>query len=56
LQRGALKKAEQEGLEKARYDQKRAIAKNLLAGMDDAAIAKLTGLSETEIKLLRAGQ
>ena len=67
LQRGALKKAEQDGIEKGRaegreeglvegrYDEKLAIAKNLLEVMDDAAISKVTGLSEGEIRKIRTG-
>ena len=57
LQRGALKKAEQDGLKKGReqgrHEEKRVIARNLLAVMDDAAIADITGLTVQDMQIIR---
>ena len=57
LQRGSLKKAEQDGLKKGReqgrHEEKRVIARNLLAVMDDAAIADITGLTVQDMQIIR---
>jgi predicted transposase/invertase (TIGR01784 family) len=53
-QRGAISKARKEGIEQGRRDMQRAIARQLLSGMDDDAIAQLTNLSVDEIQRLRS--
>lgn len=55
LQRGAMNKAREEGREEGGRQAALAIARNLLAVLDDATIAASTGLSAAEVARLRQG-
>jgi predicted transposase/invertase (TIGR01784 family) len=56
LQRGARAKAFEEGQAEGRAEERLAVARNLLAMLDDAAIAAATGLTREAVAQLRAGR
>ncbi|GBF74958.1 hypothetical protein PA598K_03331 [Paenibacillus sp. 598K] len=52
----ATEKGMQKGLEKGRTEEKNTIARNMLAmGLEISVIAKASGLSEKDVKLLKRG-
>jgi predicted transposase/invertase (TIGR01784 family) len=55
-QQGAIIKATQEGIEQGKREEKFAIARQLLARLDDETISQITGLSIEEIGNLRANE